>query len=204
MKSMIIAIGGGSGSGKTSFLKALSEKCSAEELCVLSMDHYYFPSHAHKMDENGIHNFDLPEGVDFKAFRRDLESLQKGSSIEKEEYVFNNPDETPELLKFKSAPVILVEGIFIFHDPEVRKLFDLKIFLHARDNLKIIRRIKRDRVERNYPLDDVLYRYEHHVYPAYERYIAPYLEMADIVINNNTHFKKALEMVYGYIKWKSM
>ncbi len=203
MKSLIIAVGGGSGSGKTTFLKALREKCSKKELTVLSMDHYYFPVEEHQTDENGIHNFDLPEGVDFRAFKRDLLALQSGKRVEKAEYVFNNPEKVPDILVFEPAPIILVEGIFVFHDASVRDLFDLKIFLHARDNLKIIRRIKRDRIERNYPLDDVLYRYEHHVYPAYERYIAPYMELADVVINNNTHFERALEMVYGYINWKS-
>ena len=203
MNRLIVAVGGGSGSGKTSFLEALREKCLPTELCVLSMDNYYLPRDAHRKDENGIHNFDLPEGVDFEGFKRDLKALKAGRVVEKQEYVFNNPDRKPEVLVFEPAPVILVEGIFIFHDPGVRELFDLTIFLHARDNLKIIRRIKRDRIERNYPLDDVLYRYENHVYPAYERFIAPYLESADIVINNNTHFKNALNLVYGFIKWQS-
>ena len=129
--------------------------------------------------------------------------MKEGKVVEKQEYVFNNPDRKPQTLVFQPAPVILVEGIFIFHDPGVRELFDLTIFLHARDNLKVIRRIKRDRIERNYPLDDVLYRYENHVYPAYERFIAPYLETADIVINNNTHFSNALNLAYGFIKWQS-
>ncbi len=203
MNRLIIAVGGGSGSGKTSFLEALRERCLSNELCVLSMDHYYLPRESHVVDRNGVHNFDLPEGIDFEGFRRDLADLKAGRVVKKKEYVFNNPDREPEVLTFMPAPVILVEGIFIFHDPGVRELFDLTIFLHARDNLKVIRRIKRDRIERNYPLDDVLYRYENHVYPAYERYIAPYLENADIVINNNTHFLNALNLVYGFIKWKS-
>ena len=203
MNRLIVAVGGGSGSGKTSFLSALREKCLPGELCVLSMDNYYLPLDAHRRDKNGVPNFDLPEGVDFEGFKRDLKALKAGDIVEKQEYVFNNPDRKPEILVFEPAPVILVEGIFIFHDPGVRELFDLTIFLHARDNLKVIRRIKRDRIERNYPLDDVLYRYENHVYPAYERFIAPYLETADIVINNNTHFSNALNLVYGFIKWQS-
>lgn len=203
MNRLIIAVGGGSGSGKTSFLEALQERCLPNELCVLSMDHYYLPRESHAVDKNGVHNFDLPEGVDFEGFRRDLRALKAGEPVNKKEYVFNNPDREPAILTFLPAPVILVEGIFIFHDPDVRELFDLTIFLHARDNLKVIRRIKRDRIERNYPLDDVLYRYENHVYPAYERYIAPYLEDVDIVINNNTHFLNALNVVYGFIKWQS-
>jgi len=74
--------------------------------------------------------------------------------------------------------------------------------LHAKENLMVIRRIHRDRVERNYPLDDVLYRYQHHVLPTFEKYIKPYQEQADIVINNNEHFQNALEVVSGFIRFK--
>ena len=81
-----------------------------------------------------------------------------------------------------------------------KQLLDLKIFLHAKENLKVIRRIKRDRVERNYPLDDVLYRYENHVLPTFEKYIQPYMEQCDIVINNNTQFDRGLEVVIGFLK----
>ena len=81
---------------------------------------------------------------------------------------------------------------------------DLKVFLHAKENLKVIRRIKRDRVERNYPLDDVLYRYENHVLPTFEKYILPYKEDADLVINNNTAFAGGLAVLEGFIKSRLM
>jgi uridine kinase len=78
-------------------------------------------------------------------------------------------------------------------------LFSVKIFVHAKDNLKVIRRIKRDRIERNYPIEDVLYRYEHHVHPTFEQYIAPYQEEADIVINNNKNFEIGLNFIESFI-----
>jgi uridine kinase len=74
------------------------------------------------------------------------------------------------------------------------------VFLHAKDNLKVIRRIKRDQIERNYPLDDVLYRYEHHVLPTFERYIQPYISDCDIIINNNTRFDMGLNVLKGFIE----
>ena len=77
---------------------------------------------------------------------------------------------------------------------------DLKIFLHAKENLKVIRRIKRDRIERNYPLDDVLYRYENHVLPSFEKYIKPHQESADIVINNNEQMNMGIQVVLGFIR----
>ncbi|RMF29570.1 MAG: uridine kinase, partial [Bacteroidetes bacterium] len=84
----------------------------------------------------------------------------------------------------------------------LRPLFNLKIFLHARESLKVIRRIRRDRVERNYPLEDVLYRYEHHVLPTFEKYIEPYMEQADLIINNNKDFSEGLEVVKGFLSSK--
>lgn len=97
---------------------------------------------------------------------------------------------------------MIIEGLFIYHYPELRSLFDLKLFVHAKDNLKLIRRIKRDRVERNYPLEDVIYRYEHHVMPAFEKYIEAYREDSDIIINNNKSFENSLEVIRAFIHSK--
>ncbi|MEM9261661.1 MAG: uridine kinase, partial [Bacteroidota bacterium] len=108
----------------------------------------------------------------------------------------------PKILIFKPAPVIIVEGLFVFHYKEVRKMLDLRIFLHAKDYLKVIRRIQRDQSERNYPLDDVLYRYEHHVLPSYEKYVEPYMEKADIIVNNNTDFNMGLQVVRAFVETK--
>jgi uridine kinase len=87
----------------------------------------------------------------------------------------------------------------VFHYKKVSALFDLKVFINAKENLKVIRRILRDQVERNYPLDDVLYRYQHHVLPAYERFIEPYREQADLVVNNNQNFDAGLAVVSGFL-----
>jgi len=81
-------------------------------------------------------------------------------------------------------------------------LIDLKVFIEAKENLKVIRRIKRDRVERNYPLDDVLYRYEYHVLPTFEKYIQPYIDDCHLVINNNENFEGGLEVMIGFLKNK--
>jgi uridine kinase len=79
---------------------------------------------------------------------------------------------------------------------------DLKVFFYAADHLKIIRRIIRDQIERGYPIDDVLYRYEHHVMPSYQKYIQPYMQEADLIINNNVNFSKGLDVLVGYLKNK--
>ncbi len=198
-KPLIIGITGGSGSGKTSFIRALRDTFSLKQLCVISQDDYYRPLDEQEIDEEGVENFDRPRSIDKKAFAEDIKKLMRGEGFTRPEYTFNNVDATPTMLHFEPAPIIIVEGLFIFHYKKIRKLLDLKIYLHAKENLKVIRRIKRDRVERNYPLEDVLYRYENHVLPNFEKYIRPYMEDADLVINNNQHFKKGLKIIKGYL-----
>lgn len=202
MKPYVIGITGGSGSGKTTFIDRIKTHFDRSEICIVSQDNYYRPKQEQLQDTAGIHNFDLPDGLYRADFKRDVDTLISGGQVERQEYTFNNSLKAPSVLQFKAAPIILLEGIFVFHYEEIRNLLDLKIFLHAKENLKVIRRIKRDRVERNYPLEDVLYRYEKHVLPTFERYIKPYQEEADIVINNNAHFDRALEVVLAFLKAK--
>ncbi len=202
MKPFIIGITGGSGSGKTTFLKRLGLKFSTEDICIVSQDEYYKPREAQLIDNKGVTNFDLPTSIDSMAFANDLAKLANGETIIKEEYTFNNNLQKPKMLTFKPTKVIIVEGIFIFHYKEILKLLDFKLFIDARDGLKVIRRIKRDQIERNYPVEDVLYRYEHHVMPAYEQFIKPYKEKADVIINNHEKFENALDMVAAFIDKK--
>jgi len=201
-KPYIIGITGGSGSGKTSFLKELTNSFSSTDICVISQDDYYKPKDEQVKDQLGIENFDLPRSINSYELVTDIIKLIAGEIVEREEYMFNNVDAKPKTLVFKPAPIIIVEGLFVFHFQEIRKLLDLKVFIHAKENLKVIRRIKRDRLERNYPLDDVLYRYEKHVMPTFEQYIAPYVDKADIIINNNTNFVPALAVVKSFLRQK--
>lgn len=196
----IVGITGGSGSGKTVFLKTVAASFSANEVCVISQDDYYYPREQQAYDDNGVQNFDLPSSFDNEAFGRDLAQLMAGKSIEIKEYVYNNETATPKTIVLHPAPIIIVEGIFVFHFENLRNQFDLKIFVNAPEELKIIRRIKRDQLERNYPLDDVLYRYENHVSPAFDSFIAPYQREADIIVNNRADYKKAANLVIGFLK----
>lgn len=203
MEAFIIGITGGSGSGKTTFVNLLKDELIAESVTFISMDNYYKPKEEQVVDNEGITNFDLPDSLDQHNFLKDLQKLQKGEKVIQLEYTFNDKSKEPKRIEISPAPIIVIEGLFIFHYPEISEIIDLKLFIEAKENLKVIRRIKRDRIERNYPLDDVLYRYQHHVLPSFEKYILPYKENADIIINNNKRgFNIGLEVIEGFIMQK--
>jgi len=202
MRPYIIGIIGGSGSGKTSFVRRLRESFSETEVCVVSMDDYYLPNEQQRRDPNDEINFDLPKSFDKKKLRKDIERLIAGETIEIQEYVFNNPNAKTTTLTIRPAPVVIIEGLFVFHFKKIAPLLDLKVFINAKEDLKIIRRIVRDQAEREDPLEGVLYKYQHHVSPAFEKYILPYRDEADIVVNNNRDFERGLEVLTGFLKSK--
>lgn len=197
-----IGITGGSGSGKTFFINSLASRFNDNEICLISQDHYYHPRENQKTDERGIKNFDLPESIDYLKFQHDIQQLKRGEILEKEEYVFNNPNVVPKTLVFKPAPIIIIEGLFVQYFPEIEGELDLKVFIEAKDHVKLTRRIRRDNEERGYDLDDVLYRYQNHVMPVYESLIDPLKHRADMVIPNNSQFNKALDLLTLAIRAK--
>ncbi len=196
----IVGITGGSGSGKTTFIHRIRDQFSASELCIISQDEYYRPLNEQIKDENNIENFDLPHSIDDALFFTDIIKLISGKKVEKSQYKFNNPDAPSAIKIFSPAPIIVVEGLFVFHFMQLKQLFDLKVFFHAEDHLKLTRRILRDQVERGYPIDDVLYRFEHHVMPSFKKFIEPYMHEADVIINNNQNFEKGLDVICSYLR----
>ncbi len=202
-KPYLIGITGGSGSGKTRIIHELRHIFKEDQLCIISQDEYYHPREKQIWDDAGYQNFDLPQSIDDASFLRDIQILVSGKQVQKEQYVFNNPKQTSTIFTYNPAPVILVEGLFVFYFDEIRDLLDLKIFIDAEDVIKLKRRIIRDAGERNYPLEDVLYRYEYHVLPAYRSFIEPFKRQADFVINNHTHYECALDVISALIKVKS-
>ncbi len=201
-KPYLIGITGGSGSGKTRFIRELRKAFDEDTLCIISQDEYYLPRDMQVWDDAGYQNFDLPQSIDHKAFLNDIQSLVEGQPVEKQQYVFNNPKAEAQTLIFKPAPVILVEGLFVFYFEAIRKLLDLKVFIDAEDVIKLKRRIIRDAGERNYPMDDVLHRYEFHVLPSYRSFIEPFKRKADIVVNNHTNYARALDVISALIQVK--
>ncbi len=203
MSSYIVGITGGSASGKSHFLNKLLNDFTDQEVCYISQDHYYHPREQQPIDEKGVKNFDTPDSINFERFVADIKAVGEGQTVSIKEYTYNNPNAVPEIIEFKPAPVILVEGIFVFYHQPVAELLDLKIFIDADEHVKLSRRIIRDRLERGYDVEDVLYRYEKHVAPTYVQYIEPFKTNADLVIPNNQHFDQALEVLKTFLKAKA-
>lgn len=195
-KPYIIGIAGGSGSGKTFFLNRFLDHFTADEICLVSQDDYYFPV-AHNMtaEENKLYNFDIPATIDQEQFESDVNKLLNGEVIYKKEYTFNNPNITPQLLEIKPAPILIIEGLFIFHFKAIANLLDMKIFVDADEDIALQRRLKRDLNERGYSNEDVLYKWTNHVVPAYKEFLLPYKGSCDKIIINNTHTAKDILLV---------
>ena len=201
-KPFIVGITGGSASGKTTFLNRLLNSFAPKDVCLISQDNYYKSREHQTKDLNGIVNFDLPSCIDDEAYAHDILKVSQGQTVYRTEYTFNNPNVVPKQLEFRPAPIVVVEGIFVFYFEEVARLLDLKVYIDAKEHIKLQRRIVRDRIERGYDLEDVLYRYTEHVAPTYEKYIAPYKNDADIIIPNNNHFERGLEVITTFLNAK--
>jgi len=185
-KPYVVGIAGSSGSGKTFFLKCFLNHFKPEEVTLISQDDYYIPANTKTKEENKLYNFDIPEAIDRAQFSHDIEALFQGETIYREEYTFNNPSLNPKILEIKPAPLLIVEGLFIFYFEEINNLLDERIFLHAEEHIALERRLKRDLVERGYDEDDVKYKWFNHVLPSFEQYLFPYKTQCDRVIENNT------------------
>jgi uridine kinase len=195
---VFVGITGGSASGKTTFIKKLSEIFNENQICVISQDHYYKPLSEQIQDENGEVNFDLPEAIDFDRLLKDIKQLQKGQQVELVEYTFNNPKKFPKKLTWMPRPIIIIEGLFIFYHPKVAKVFDLKLFIEANQEVMLKRRLSRDFAERAMTKEQILYQWNNHVKPSYDKYLLPYREDVDMIIMNNTHFDNSLNIIVNH------
>src|SRR6476620_371767 len=140
-KPFTIGITGGSGSGKTYFIKNLAGRFRPEDITFISQDHYYKARDLQITDDKGVKNFDLPTAIERERFHADIVKLKNGETLRIQEYTFNNPNANPSVIEFKPAPIIIIEGLFVQYFEEIATELDLKIFIEAKDYIKLSRRI---------------------------------------------------------------
>ncbi|MBI1182979.1 uridine kinase [bacterium] len=200
MKPYFVGIAGGSASGKSRFLRQLATLLQ-HDISVVSLDDFYKPLAEQCTDANGHVNFDLPESIDQKTLFNCVLQLKQGLDVSIKEYHFNNPQVSGETFKVvKARPVILLEGLFIFHFQEIFDLLDLKVFIQADDSIRFARRIARDTRERGISPEMVSYQWHHHVQPAYQQYLSPFTNKVDLIVNNNQSFDKALRILHQHLQ----
>jgi uridine kinase len=195
----LVGVAGGSGSGKTSLVRALRTSLPEGSVCVISQDDYYHPKEVQAVDPNGKVNFDLPTAVDLDGLARDLQRLLAGEPILRKEYTFNQDGKEPALIELRPAPVILVEGLFVLHHEGIRELFDLRVFIDASEGAQLDRRLRRDAKERGYGPEEILYQWEHHVLPAYRNYLLPYRHLCDLHVVNELGFERAVKVLRDHL-----
>jgi uridine kinase len=182
---MILGICGGSGSGKTTLLRQIARYYEHLNPTVFSMDNYYLPIEMQVRDENGKVNFDLPSALDQERLIQDLQALKRGESIEVKEYHFNTKPEKQVLITLEHSPLIIVEGLFLFHYSAISELLDYSVFMHVDTDIQLDRRLYRDQESRGYTREEILYQWNNHVMPCYKSYLEPYMNQADYLFNND-------------------
>lgn len=194
-KTFLVGLAGGSASGKTTFIREISKKFEDNQVCVISQDHYYKGLSEQLRDENGIVNFDHPSGINFTRIKKDIRKLLKGKPVDIVEYTFNNPEIFPKQITYQPAPIILLEGLFVFADKGLNAMYDYRLYIDADEDVTLDRRLKRDTTERGMTLDEVMYQWDNHVKPAYDQFLKPHKKDSDYVIHNTDNFDDCLTHV---------
>jgi len=192
---LIIGIAGGTGCGKTTVVDQILKELPEGEVGVISQDSYYRDTSHLNLDERIKINFDHPRSIDFELLERHLKELKKGNAIDQPVYSFVKHNRTGDTIKTHPRKVMIVEGILILTNQELRDMFDIKIFVHADSDERLIRRLKRDICERGRDLDEVLSRYQNTLKPMHQQFIEPMKEYADIIIPNNKYNTVAVDIV---------
>jgi uridine kinase len=197
---LIIGIAGGTGCGKTTVVNTITDELNNNDIVVISQDSYYKDTSHLSYEEREAINFDHPRSIDFNLLVEHMRLLKSGVAIEQPVYSFVVHNRTGETITTTPKPVIIVEGILIFNNAELRDLFDLKIYVHADSDERLIRRLKRDISERGRDMKEVLDRYQNTLKPMHQQFIEPTKEFADLIIPNNNHNSVAIEVVKTIIK----
>jgi uridine kinase len=196
---LIIGIAGGTGSGKTTVVHQIMNELPETEVGVISQDSYYKENHNLSFEERALINFDHPRAIDFELLVQQLKDLKAGKTIEQPVYSFITHNRTDDTVITHPRKVMIVEGILILTNPELRDLFDVKVFVHADSDERLIRRLKRDIAERGRDMEEVLNRYQTTLKPMHQQFIEPTKAFADIIIPNDKYNTVAIDVVRAVI-----
>ncbi|OGO10059.1 MAG: uridine kinase [Chloroflexi bacterium RBG_13_68_17] len=197
---LVLGIAGGTGSGKTTVATVILERVGAENIALLPHDAYYKNLNDLPPAQRGLVNFDHPDSLETDLLVEHLRALRAWQPIDIPVYDFTAHARTAETRRLEAQPVILVEGILIFAEPALRELFDVKIFVDTAPDLRFIRRLKRDILERGRTVDSVIRQYETTVRPMHLEFVEPSKRYADVIIPEGGHNTVAMDMVVARIE----
>ncbi|CCV63858.1 Uridine kinase [Alteracholeplasma palmae J233] len=200
LKPFLILVAGGSASGKSTVVSKILEKAGLDDVLIIKHDDYYNNQDDMTMDERLKVNYDHPNSLDDKLLYKDLIELLKGNEISKPTYDFVNYTRSKETEIVKPKPVIIVEGILILTNKKIRDLADIKLFVESDDDVRFIRRLKRDLVERGRSLESIVSQYLETVKPMHYEFVKPTKRYADIIIPNDQTHDVAVDVITGKIK----
>ena len=194
-KTILIGIAGGTGSGKTSVANAILAEFSPSEVVLIQQDSYYKDlKHLH-IDERATVNFDHPDAVDFNELGEDLQSIIAGETAKIPIYDFNTHTRTHETLTIGNHHIIVLEGILALFDEKIRNMMDIKLYVDTPDDIRIIRRIKRDINKRGRTFESVIEQYYNTVRPMHQQFVEPSKKYANIIIPEGAHNKVAIDII---------
>jgi uridine kinase len=199
---LIIGIAGGTGSGKTTVVRKILQSLPEGEVVILPQDSYYRDSSHLPLEERLEINFDHPDSIEFELLVKHLKELKKGKTIEQPIYSYLTCTRSPETIPINTCHVIIVEGILVLTNPELRKMLDLKVFVDADADDRLIRVINRDIIERGRSVNKVMERYECTVKPMHLQFIEPSKRFADIIIPQGGNNHIAIDILTKYIENK--
>lgn len=196
---VVIGIAGGSGSGKSTVLRRIIRAFGLEHIAVLDHDAYYRALDELPVGSRGDVNFDHPDALETSLMRSQLDALLAGEVIEKPIYNFTTHTRETHTKRVEPRPVIIVEGILVLAEPMLLERMDIKIFVDTADDIRLLRRIRRDITERGRNIESVLDQYEHTVRPMHIEFVEPSKRKADVIIPRGGHNRVAIEMVLARI-----
>jgi uridine kinase len=198
MDVKIIGITGGSGSGKSTIVRKISEVVS--EFVFIPQDNYYHSATYISNENITAYNFDHPDAFDTSLLYQHLKDLKEGNSIEMPQYDFVHHRRKDERITLKAKPLVIIEGLMVLYDEAIRDLLDLKLYVDTPDDIRFIRRLQRDMSERGRTVDSVITQYIEVVRPGHFNFIEPTKEFADIVIPEGGYNENALRVLITFVK----